>query len=95
MEVTISPIWEFLKRRRTELGMTQHSVANLAGITQSHLSALELGKLDTRLSTLQDIARALRSDLVIVPTEALSTVQSIIGQEPSPSERRLFRVEPD
>lgn len=95
MVVAISPILKHLARRRADLGMTQRSVASLAGITQSYLSAIEKGKVDARLGTLQDIARALRTELVLVPAEALAPVQSIIGQRRPPNERRLFSVEPD
>jgi predicted transcriptional regulator len=91
----ISTIPGLLGQRRADLGLTQHSVASLAGITQSYLSAVETGKVDARLSTLQDIARALRAELVLVPAEALAAVTSIIGQGSPPHERRLFNIEAD
>ena len=84
-----------LLRRRKELGLTQHAVAGLAGITQSHLSMIERDDSDPRLSTLQDIARALRSELVLVPSETLPGVQSIVGTAPPPDQRPLFAIEPD
>ncbi len=95
MVADISTIVQQLAKRRADLRMTQRSVANLAGITQSYLSAIEKGKIDTRLSTLQDIARALNTELVPVPTEKLDAVQSLIGHGPPPNERRLFSVESD
>jgi predicted transcriptional regulator len=83
-----------LGRRRCALGASQASVASLAGLSQSHLSAIEKGKLDPRLSTVQDVARALRAELVLVPEDLLPAVRSLIGS-PLESERRLFNAEPD
>lgn len=95
MIARLPTILERIAERRSHLKMTQHSVAKLAGITQSYLSAVEKGNIDVRLSTLQDIARALGLELVLVPAEALDSVQSIVGQGSPRNERRLFSLEPD
>jgi len=93
MIVSISSIPERLAKRRSELKMTQTAIASLAGITQSYLSAVERGKIDARLSTLQDIARALKSEFVLIPNEALPTVKSIIGNQTLSEKQRLFSTE--
>lgn len=82
-------------RRRKSLGMTQTAVAALAGIDQSSLSAIERGKVDARLSTLLDIVRALRSELVLVPGEDRSAIQSLVGGAPTSVKRPLFEIDPD
>jgi predicted transcriptional regulator len=92
---SITSIPERLAKRRRELKMTQTAIASLAGITQSYLSAIERGKIDARLSTLQDIARALKSEFVFIPNEALSTVKSIIGNQSQSEKQRLFSTELD
>jgi predicted transcriptional regulator len=88
-------IHEAIHARRTALGQSQTTVARKAGTPQSNLSAIELGKVDPRLSSVQDIARALGMELVLVPTEVLPTVRALIGQGNSPDDRPLFVAEPD
>jgi predicted transcriptional regulator len=80
--------------RRAKLHLPQSEVAKLAGIRQSHLSAIETRKLDARGSTLTDVARALRSELVLVPIEILPAVRSLLSGDPM-GERRLFTADPD
>jgi hypothetical protein len=62
---------------------------------QSYLSAVELGKVDARLSTLQDIARALQAEVTLVPNESAESIGAIWGHEKPAHERRLFEIEPD
>jgi predicted transcriptional regulator len=95
MEGTISAIQRALHERRLSLDLTQDTVAKRAGMRQSYLSAIEKEKVDPRLSTLQDIARSLDLELVLVPKEALPTVRALIGQGPSLEDRPLFEVRPD
>lgn len=95
MKDVITTISGQLSNRRAELGLTQGGVSSRAGVTQSYLSAIERGKIDVRLSTLQDVARALQLELVLVPTEELASVQAILGLAPPPQNKRLFSVEPD
>jgi predicted transcriptional regulator len=93
VKADISTIVGVLSHRRVLLGLTQKEVAAQAGITQSYLSAVERGKLDVRLSTLQDIARALHSDIAVVPLEVLPVVQGMLGH--NAGERRLFNADAD
>ena len=90
----ISPI-EGLIRRRQALGLSQHAVADRAGLTQTYLSKIERGKVDPRLSTLQDIARAESMELVLVPQDLVASIRAQLGHGPQPEERRLFTAEPD
>ena len=45
---------------RSQKGLTQARMAELAGIARSHLASLENGEKTVRLDTLWDIARALQ-----------------------------------
>jgi predicted transcriptional regulator len=83
-----------LQERRRSLGLTQAQVAKRAGVSQTHYSRIELGKLNPRLTTLRDIARAMSAELVLVPSELETTVLSLTGRNDS-HQRRMFRAEPD
>lgn len=52
-----------IREARKRAGLTQEQLASRAGITQSHLSRLELGKYVPTLATLERLARALRIPL--------------------------------
>jgi predicted transcriptional regulator len=44
---------------RTEAGLTQKRLAELAGVSQAHIAKIEQGKVDPRLSTVNRILRVL------------------------------------
>lgn len=56
-----------IREVRKRAGLTQEELAARSGLTQSHLSRLELGKYVPTLTTLERLARALKvpvSDLL-------------------------------
>jgi len=59
--------------------LSQRAVASLADLTQSRYSAIELGKIDPRASTLVEIARALDLELMLVPKEVVPVVESVLA----------------
>jgi transcriptional regulator with XRE-family HTH domain len=75
--------------------LTQHQTAQRSGLLQNHYSKIEQGKTDPRLSTLQDIARALSLEVMLVPSELVGTVKALSDQGASPDEAPLFAAEPD
>jgi predicted transcriptional regulator len=50
---------ESVKRLRTEAGLTQKRLAELAGVSQAHVAKIEEGKVDPRLSTVNRILQVL------------------------------------
>ena len=52
---------------REKLFMTQAQLAKRAGVPQSHIAKIEIGKMHPRLDTLQKILKALHCDLLLVP----------------------------
>ena len=48
-----------LKKLRTEAGLTQKQLANLAGVSQAHIAKIENNKVDPRLSTVNKILQIL------------------------------------
>jgi predicted transcriptional regulator len=90
----VSPIAD-LVRRRQALGLTQRAVADRAGLTQTYLSKIERGKLDPRLSTVQEIARAESLEMIFVPRELVASIRAQLGEGAHAEERPLFTAEPD
>jgi len=48
-----------ISRLRTEKGLSQEALSGLAGISRSHLAALESGRKNVRVDTLWRVAQAL------------------------------------
>jgi len=81
--------------RRLTLGLVQAEVARRAGITQTRLSKIEKGAVDVRISTLQDIARALHAELILVPRELVPTLEGLMGEKQPTDRRPLFEIDVD
>ena len=52
-----------VKKLRTEKGITLESLAKLSGISKGHLSKIERGEREPKISTLIQIALALKVDI--------------------------------
>lgn len=86
MTYTTEQIAQSLKAARESKSLSQRALAKLAGVPQSHISKIENGTVDLRLSSLVEIARALDLEVTLVPRKSLSAVQSIMrgGERPAP-----------
>lgn len=67
-----------LKAAREGKGLSQRALSEKAGVPQAHISKIENGAVDLRLSSLVALARALDLELTLVPRKAVSAVQSIV-----------------
>ncbi|WP_303672901.1 helix-turn-helix domain-containing protein [Vampirovibrio chlorellavorus] len=77
---------QILSRARKRIGLSQAALGQKLGMPQSHISKIEKGEVDLRLSSLIDMARLLGLDLLIVPRELTPVIQSLMmpassGQE--------------
>ncbi len=74
-------IQELLKARQKK-GMTQSELADKVGLPQGHISKIEHGKIDIRVSTLLEISRILGYEPLLVPRPLMSIITAIIeGKE--------------
>ncbi len=71
-------IIEALKGAREAKGLSQRALSERTGVPQSHISKIENGNADIRLSSLIELARALDLELGLVPRKALPAVESVI-----------------
>ncbi|OGT31333.1 MAG: hypothetical protein A2W28_11960 [Gammaproteobacteria bacterium RBG_16_51_14] len=75
-----------LKTARQKKGLRQSELGKKLGLPQSHISSIERGVTDPRLSTMADMARIVDHELILVPRTLLPAVRSVIegkgDQEP-------------
>jgi len=64
------------RRRRNERGWSLSVVAGQVGTSSQHLSEIESGKVDARLSSIERIAEILGLAVMLVPKEDVATVRS-------------------
>lgn len=91
----IKTITEALAASRQRAGLSQETIAGRAGLRQAYLSKIERAKIDPRLSTVMDIARAENLELMLIPAEIVPAVRALIGTGPAPEDRPLFSIEPE
>jgi transcriptional regulator with XRE-family HTH domain len=66
-----------LKATREAKGLSQRALGAKSGLTQAHLSRIENGSVDVRLSNLIELARTLDLEVTLVPRQTLPAVRSI------------------
>ena len=67
-----------LKAARESKGLSQRALSKKAGVPQGHISKIENGAVDLRVSSLVALARVLDLELTLVPRNAVSAVKSIM-----------------
>jgi transcriptional regulator with XRE-family HTH domain len=81
MNYLIEPIARSLKAARQRKGLSQRELSAESGIPQGHISRIESGVVDLRVSTLVELARFLDLEVMLVPRKMLPAVQSIVRRE--------------
>ena len=82
MVTDMKSLLQQLKIRRTDLNLKQKDMMLRVGISRQQYQRLE-SKGNPRLDTLELIAKGLNSELMLIPKEKLSTVQTILESETS------------
>lgn len=70
-----------LRQARQGRKLKQSELGSKLGLPQSHISKIEKGGVDPRLSTVEDMARLLDQELVLVPRTMLPAVRAILSGE--------------
>lgn len=70
-----------LKQEREKRGWSQREMASRLGLTQTHISGIESGKVVPRYDTLIELVRTLDSDLLMVPRALVPVVLSLIRDQ--------------
>ena len=96
MTYVIEHISRTLKSAREARGLSQRALGARAGMPQSHISKIEKGAVDLRVSSLVELARVLDLEVELVARTALPAVHAMVGRrdESAPaagSSRRALR----
>jgi len=97
MSYAIAHIATTLKSAREAKGLSQRALSEVAGVPQGHISKIERGVVDLRLSSLVHLARVLDLELALVPRKSVSAVNSIVRstgstpRQPGPATRKEFK----
>jgi transcriptional regulator with XRE-family HTH domain len=83
MSYSTDDILRTLRAARESSGLSQRDLSSRVGVPQSHISKIESGATDLRLSSLVEMARALDYELVLVPRKLLSAVGAIVSNSSS------------
>jgi transcriptional regulator with XRE-family HTH domain len=76
-----------LKETREERGWTQRYLAGRIGLTQTHISGIESGKIVPRYDTLLELVRILDHDLLMVPRALVPVVHALIRDHLQPDQK--------
>jgi transcriptional regulator with XRE-family HTH domain len=75
-----------LKEARENRSWTQRELASRLGLTQTHVSGIESGKIVPRYDTLLELVRILDRDLLMVPRALVPVVQSLVRDHLQPDQ---------
>ena len=74
----MSPLHSQLKQARIDKKLSQKALSERLGMPQSHLSKIENGKTDLRVSSLIELARILGLEPMLIPKKNLPAIQAIL-----------------
>ncbi len=97
MSYATQDIIDALKSARAAKGLSQRALSKRTGVPQSHISKIESGRTDIRLSSLTELARALDLDLKLVPRKAVPAVDNVVRSTvptiaATPAIKELYRT---
>lgn len=87
---------------REASGLSQRALSDRAGLTQSHISQIESGKMEPGLSSFIDLTRALDLEVMLVPKKLMPAVLSLVKAQATrdmhihagqPNDKRFARAE--
>ena len=90
MDHAIKDITNELKLARQHKGLTQRGLSQKAGIPQSHISKIESGAVDIKLSSFIELARVLDLEITVVPRRFLPAIEAMLSQTPSDERRPAY-----
>ena len=78
MNYAAEHIPRMLKSARQGRGLSQRELSAKSGVPQSHISKIEKGAVDLRVSSLTALARVLDLELTLVPRKTVPAVNSLV-----------------
>jgi transcriptional regulator with XRE-family HTH domain len=78
MSYVIEHLLQNLREARVYKGLSQRELSARSGVPQSHISKIESGGVDLRMSSLIALARVLDLELFLAPQKSIPAIKSII-----------------
>jgi DNA-binding XRE family transcriptional regulator len=75
----MAPLIRKLKETRIKQGLTQSELADKVGLPQSSIARIESERIDTRLSTFEELIKTLGHEILIVPKEQVVAIQGLLS----------------
>ncbi len=72
------------RETREASGVSQRALSERAGLTQSHISQIESGKMEPGLSSFIDMTRALDLEVMLVPKKLVPAVLGLVKAQATP-----------
>ncbi|MEO3388784.1 helix-turn-helix transcriptional regulator [Mesorhizobium sp. CAU 1741] len=72
------------RETREASGVSQRALSERAGLTQSHISQIESGKMEPGLSSFIDMTRALDLEVMLVPKKLAPAVSGLVKAQSTP-----------
>lgn len=87
------PLADVLRTARLARQLSQAALAAKLGLRQRQISDLERGTVDARVSTIQNVARALDLELMLIPRHLISAVESLQRAGGEGDQRPLYALD--
>ena len=75
MSYVTEQILESLREARVRKGFSQRELSARSGVPQSHISKIESGSVDLRISSLIALARVLDLELLVAPKKSVPAIK--------------------
>jgi transcriptional regulator with XRE-family HTH domain len=92
MDYSSQEIGKALREARVNKLLSQRELSALSGVPQGHISKIEKGAVDLRLSSLIALARVLDLEPTLVPRQTVPAVQSIVRSTERPASSQEGRL---
>jgi len=84
-----------LPAARKTKGLTQAAPGGKMGLPQSHISQIEAGKIDMRLSSFLEMARLLDLEPMLIPRSLTPAVRSMLSDDGDEMSRPTWQPDDD
>lgn len=84
---------EVLREARQRKQLSQQGLARKLGLRQRQISDLERATTDSRLSTIQNVARALDLELMLIPRHLIAAVEALQRAGTAAAKRPLYALD--
>lgn len=72
---------KILKKAREDKGLSQRELASILQLTQSHVSKIERGEVDFRVSTFIELSRVLDKEPMLIPRSLIPLIRGLLRGE--------------